>query len=473
MLTYAGFQLSEITETSPVCTQDNSGTISPSELATFMRETIRFAKEGGCVEVKLAPKLAGGLSTHAYWQIWLASMGGIEYDRSNIHFQNETHLADASIKNEFSKYQKVFATSYGHLNERTVLGKTIREISLSSALCELNEFETKIKEITAHLSPFWLIERRDIIVKGASLHPGLEVSQGYQKELIENTIAIHGSDGVDAISKFKDAIKRLYAQMQAGLQQVIVEKEKWYDDQIKVAFEQLFNIQLAFTSQNRMVLMDDAGKNKTQKNVDNVNSVETLLMNFHAQFGEMLGFYSANKKEMQTASIEIQINNFEVAIERSYAHRFSYVDNYIKRLNTGLPGTKELSDILDLIQNEIKALNVSGLLKKVIEINSRNFYQIQLELRKIIELLEEIHVFLVKFPLLLQWKSFCDGLDINTRKILELLESLPSKQWVEIFDQALEKLCPGKLMHSLIPDNEGIIKNAIESHTSLWQFLVL
>ena len=81
--------------------------------------------------------------------------------------------------------------------------------------------------------------------------PGLEVSQGYQKELIENTIAIHGSDGVDAISKFKDAIKRLYAQMQAGLQQVIVEKEKWYDDQIKVAFEQLFNIQLFhITEQN-------------------------------------------------------------------------------------------------------------------------------------------------------------------------------------------------------------------------------
>ena len=53
--------------------------------------------------------------------------------------------------------------------------------------------------------------------------------------------------------------------MQAGFATKIVEKEKWYDDQIKVAFEQLFNIQLAFTSQNRMVLMDDAGKNKTQK----------------------------------------------------------------------------------------------------------------------------------------------------------------------------------------------------------------
>ena len=97
---------------------------------------------------------------------------------------------------------------------------------------------------------------------------------------------------------------------------------------------------------------------------------------------------------MQTASIEIQINNFEVAIERSYAHTdLVMLIITLKGLIPVCRERKELSDILDLIQNEIKALNVSGLLKKVIEINSRNFYQIQLELRKIIELLEEIHVF--------------------------------------------------------------------------------
>lgn len=467
MLTHAGFQLSEITETSPVCTQDNSGVISPSALATFMREAIRYAKEGGHVEVKFAPKLLAGLSTHPYWKRILTSLGDI--DKPNSHFQNQHHLADTSVIDEFSKLHNYFTTAFGHLNVKTALGKTIREISLTSALYDLNDFENKIKEIAFHLSPFWLIERREIIVKGASLHPGLEVSHAYRQELIENAIANIRPDGEHTILMYKDEINRLYLQMQACLNRMVVEKEKWYDDQIKNAFEQLTTIQLAISSRNSINTANDADKKKSQSKAENANSVEALISNFHTHFGEILGFQSAGRKEIQMASIEDQFNDFEIAIERSYAHRFNYVDNYMKRLNAGLSGTKELSDILDQIQIIIADLNGSGLLKKVIEINSRNFYQIQLELKKILELLDEVHVFLTQFPVMLHWNSFKESLDVNTRKILTHLESFPSRLWVDIFDQALEKICAAKIMHPLIPDNENIVKKAIDSQTTLWQ----
>lgn len=59
--------LMEKTVNVPLCTQDNSGGLSPSELANFMESAVRFTQMGGKVTLHMASSTALGLRSHPYW----------------------------------------------------------------------------------------------------------------------------------------------------------------------------------------------------------------------------------------------------------------------------------------------------------------------------------------------------------------------------------------------------------------------
>ena len=452
--------LMEKTVNVPLCTQDNSGGLSPSELANFMESAIRFTQMGGKVTLHMASSTALGLRSHPYWSVIL--------EKTANHSKNEGNKATypLHIRTKTDLSLNAFNAGFIQLNKSSLLDKSIRSLSISLLKRGKNPLTEVLNEIAFPVNPIRLINALPVVSKSATIYPKDLKTDGPDLQSIGHLLSNTGDVGL--LAGFIEDLKSYKAGYRQALFDVIKEREDWFSARLREAFE------LTVKLKNQVNLSEAANKagvgekdKVSEKKV--APDTEQELIVFYRQNRELFKIQGVNSNDDFSQFSRLLLNELTQLIDDPLHRRIDYIEDYIKRLNCGIQGKEALTLIVEKIQHKLVEINRSGVLTKMLEINTRNFIQIHTELNKIIDLLSDLLLCIERSRERMQWNTFVESQDGFVKKILQKLELYPVENWVSLYTEAVEELGCNAMIHPLVPDNFDIIRNAMEARDEDWK----
>lgn len=452
--------LMEKTVNVPLCTQDNSGGLSPSELANFMESAVRFTQMGGKVTLHMASSTALGLKSHPYWSVML--------EKTANHSENEgnkgTYSSQIRTKTDLSL--NVFNAGFIQLNKSTLLDKSIRSLSISLLKRGDNPLTEILNEIAFPVNPIRLVNALPVVSKSATIYPKDLKTDGPDLQSIGHLLSNTGDAGL--LAGFIEDLKSYKAGYRQALFDVIKEREDWFSARLREAFE------LTVKLKNQLNKSEAANKAGVgEKDIvserKGVPSQEQELVVFYRQNRELFKLQGVNSNDDFSQFSQLLLNELTQLIDDPLHRRIDYIEDYIKRLNSGIQGKEVLTLIVEKIQHKLFEINRSGVLTKMLEINTRNFIQFLTELSKIIDLLSDLLLCIERSRERMQWNTFVESQDGFVKKILKKLELYPVENWVSLYTEAVEELGCNAMIHPLVPDNFDIIRNAMEARDEDWK----
>lgn len=452
--------LMEKTVNVPLCTQDNSGGLSPSELANFMESAVRFTQMGGKVTLHMASSTALGLKSHPYWSVII--------EKTANHSENEgnkgTYSSQIRTKTDLSLNE--FNAGFIQLNKSTLLDKSIRSLSISLLKRGDNPLTEILNEIAFPVNPIRLINALPVVSKSATIYPKDLKTDGPDLQSIGHLLSNTGDAGL--LAGFIEDLKSYKAGYRQALFDVIKEREDCFSARLREAFE------LTVKLKSQVNLSEAANKSGVgEKDMvserKGVPIQEQELVVFYRQNRELFKIEGVNSNDDFSQFSRLLLNELTQLIDDPLHRRIDYIEDYIKRLNSGIQGKEVLTLIVEKIQHKLVEINRSGVLTKMLEINTRNFIQFLTELNKIIDLLSDLLLCIERSRERMQWNTFVESQDGFVKKILQKLELYPVENWVSLYTEAVEELGCNAMIHPLVPDNFDIIRNAMEARDEDWK----
>lgn len=453
--------LMEKTVNLPLCTQDNFGGLSPSELAFFMESAVRFLQMGGNVTLKMSSTTAQGLKCHPYWSVILEQMANpIKNDNNQSTYSSQNQTTTFLSLNEFN-------TAFIQLNKTAVIDKSIRSLSISLLNRKDNPFTDVLRELAFPVNPIRLIHALPVVVKSASIYP--KELKTDRQELHSFDHLLKNTDDAGQLIDFVEALESYKAEYKRALSDVIQEREDGFNAKLRDAFEILVKCQNQLNSNEVVNKAGAAEKDVRSEMKAAYRNLDKELGSFYLQNKELFKMQSGNSHEDFSVIGHNILSELRQLIEDPLQRKVDYIEDYIKRLNFGIQGKEALTLIVENIMSQLVEINQSGLLKKNLEINTRNFIQIWIELNKIIDLLTDLLLCIERNRERIQWNTFVESQEGFVKKILKALEAYPVENWVGWYTEAIEEVVSKAMIHPLIPDHFDIVKKTMSARIEDWK----